>query len=124
VRADLELWAYDYPLAVDGSAPEFVAESPMNTTLYDPFIDGHLISYYNREGVHFLDSMEGKRRDDLVSLIEPLPTVRHRVHELGTQRLLTLFNGGLKPARVRWAHGSRETETQLPARSFAQIELH
>ena len=58
IRPDLLLLAYDYPLAPGGKAPPFVTNSPMNTLLYDPHIDIHLVSTYNREGFLFLDTVD------------------------------------------------------------------
>ena len=68
IRPDLILLAYDYTLAPGGKAPAFVANSPMNTLLYDPHVDVHLVSYYNREGTVFLDAVD----NDVTHLKKPV----------------------------------------------------
>jgi hypothetical protein len=57
IRPDLQLLAYDYTLKLDGTPP-FGPEAPMDTLLYDPNVDIHLISYYNFEGTQFLDHVD------------------------------------------------------------------
>ncbi|MBU0478109.1 hypothetical protein KKC91_06040 [bacterium] len=62
IRPDLLLLAYDYPLAIGGKPQSFVTDSPVNTLLYEPHIDIHLVSYYNREGFNFLDAVDNDAR--------------------------------------------------------------
>jgi hypothetical protein len=208
LRPGMKLWAYDYPLAADGTAPASVTESPMNSLLYEPYVDGHLVSTYNIEGAQFLDTvdnaarhlkkpvwttpflmknidgiydrnynyaqisarelrfelvgaaasgakghlgfpgqlmdadflhayaagvaavarheelyLEGERQDGLVRLVDPAPTVRHRVHVLRGRRLLTLFNGSVRDLQITWECEGRTTTTLVAALDVAPVEL-
>jgi hypothetical protein len=208
LRPGMKLWAYDYPLATDGTAPASVTESPMNSLLYEPYVDGHLVSTYNIEGAQFLDTVDnaarhlkkpvwttpflmknidgiydrnynyaqisarelrfelvgaaasgarghlgfpgqlmdadylhayaegvtvvathedlylhGERQDALVRLVEPPPTVRHRVHVLGGKRLLTLFNGGVRDLEITWECDANRQTTPVAALDVAQVEI-
>lgn len=57
LRKDCEFVAYDYTLNLDGTPQSFVKTVPCNSLEYDrnDAIDAHQISYYNYEGVVFLD---------------------------------------------------------------------
>jgi hypothetical protein len=78
IRPDLKLLAYDYPLAKDGKPQPFVLNAPMNTLLYDPNIDIHLISYYNYEGTRFLNSVD----NDVKHLKKPVWAVPYIVDNI------------------------------------------
>ena len=56
-RKDCEFVAYDYTLNLDGSEPAFAKTVPTVAMDYDKAdaIDAHQVSYYNYEGVVFLD---------------------------------------------------------------------
>jgi len=57
LRKDCEFVAYDYTLNLDGTPQSFVNTVPCNSLEYDrnDAVDAHQISYYNYEGVVFLD---------------------------------------------------------------------
>lgn len=57
LRKDCEFVAYDYTLNLDGSEPAFARTVPTVAMDYDKgdAIDAHQVSYYNYEGVVFLD---------------------------------------------------------------------
>lgn len=58
IDPEIKLAAYDYTLAPGGKAQDFVEYAPMNTLLYDDAVDIHKISYYNVEGVRYLDAID------------------------------------------------------------------
>ena len=64
LRKDCEFVAYDYTLNLDGTPPSFVKTVPCNTLEYDrgDAIDAHQVSYYNYEGVVFLDHADNDAR--------------------------------------------------------------
>ena len=64
LRKDCEFVAYDYTLNLDGTPPSFVKTVPCNTLEYDrgDAIDAHQVSYYNYEGVVFLDHADNDTR--------------------------------------------------------------
>ena len=58
IRPEMKLLAYDYILQLNGKSQDFVANAPMDTLMYDKYIDGHLMSTYNYEGAKFLDNID------------------------------------------------------------------
>ena len=66
---------------------------------------------------------QGTRNDRAVAIRDAPPTVRHRVHDLNGQRLVTLFNGGTKPVTVKWTVDGTERSTAVQARDFHHTTL-
>lgn len=54
----LLLAAYDYPLATGGKDQSFVKTVPTSTLTADEYVDVHIVSTYNREGIGFIESLE------------------------------------------------------------------
>jgi hypothetical protein len=80
IRPDIKLMAYDYTLQLNGKPQAFIINAPMNTLLYDSYVDVHLISYYNYEGTQFLDHID----NDVKCLKKPVWAIPYIVDAFST----------------------------------------
>lgn len=84
LRKDCEFVAYDYTLNLDGTEPAFAKTVPTVAMDYDKAdaIDAHQVSYYNYEGVVFLDHADNDAKNfskpvwGVPYICEALPSVQ------------------------------------------------
>lgn len=58
LRPEIQTINYDYLLEPGGKEPASVRVAPNSTLRADPYVDGHVISTTNREGVAFIDALD------------------------------------------------------------------
>ena len=126
-NVQLPTWSYHHP-AVAEVRLEVLAAAASGAAGLTYFtgmaIDGERLNAIS-EGLAAVAKYEefyrdGKRADATITLKGMTPELRHRVHVLGSRRLLTVFNCGREPATITLPGGQPLT---IPPMDFAQREL-